>query len=108
MVHGVSVVWLPVTDTSRSVEFYGQTLGMTVSQQEDEWAELEAGGLKIGLNGRKEETPGGEGGAVVAFRPEGGIESAVEELKGKGVAAVFTPGAPTSEIVDFLRAQIPV
>ena len=30
-----------------------------------------------------------------------------EELKGQGVAAVFTPGAPTSEIVDFLRAQIP-
>jgi methylmalonyl-CoA mutase C-terminal domain/subunit len=30
------------------------------------------------------------------------------ELKDKGVAAVFTPGAPTSEIVDFLRAKIPV
>ncbi len=30
------------------------------------------------------------------------------ELKEQGVAAVFTPGAPTTEIVDFLRAQIPV
>ena len=30
-----------------------------------------------------------------------------EELKEKGVAEVFTPGAPTSEIVDFLRAKIP-
>jgi isobutyryl-CoA mutase small subunit len=29
------------------------------------------------------------------------------ELKERGVAAVFTPGAPTSEIVDFLREQIP-
>lgn len=85
MVHGVSVVWLPVTDTKRSVDFYGQTLGMEVTQQEDEWAELEAGGLKIGLNGRPEETPDGSGGAVVAFRPEDGIERAVEELKGKGV-----------------------
>ena len=28
--------------------------------------------------------------------------------EGKGVAAVFTPGAPTSEIVDFLKAKIPV
>jgi len=27
-------------------------------------------------------------------------------LKQQGVAAVFTPGAPTSEIVDFLRAQV--
>ncbi len=26
-----------------------------------------------------------------------------DELKEQGVAAVFTPGAPTSEIVDFLR-----
>jgi hypothetical protein len=24
------------------------------------------------------------------------------------VAAVFTPGAPTSEIVDFLRGAVPV
>jgi methylmalonyl-CoA mutase, C-terminal domain len=29
------------------------------------------------------------------------------ELKSKGVAAVFAPGAPTSEIVDFLRAGVP-
>ena len=31
-----------------------------------------------------------------------------EELKRKGVAEVFTPGAPTSEIVDFLREKVPV
>ena len=29
-----------------------------------------------------------------------------DELKGKGVAEVFTPGAPTSEIVDFLREKV--
>jgi methylmalonyl-CoA mutase cobalamin-binding domain/chain len=29
-----------------------------------------------------------------------------EELRERGVAAVFTPGAPTSEIVDFLRGAI--
>ena len=27
-------------------------------------------------------------------------------LKAEGVAGVFTPGAPTSEIVDFLRAKV--
>jgi methylmalonyl-CoA mutase C-terminal domain/subunit len=32
----------------------------------------------------------------------------IEELKGQGVAEVFTPGAPVSEIVDFLKSQIPV
>jgi methylmalonyl-CoA mutase cobalamin-binding domain/chain len=31
-----------------------------------------------------------------------------EELKRKGVAEVFTPGAPTSEIVEFLREKVPV
>jgi methylmalonyl-CoA mutase C-terminal domain/subunit len=30
----------------------------------------------------------------------------VVELKKQGVAAVFTPGAPTSEIVEFLRARV--
>jgi len=31
-----------------------------------------------------------------------------EELKAQGVAQVFTPGAPTSEIVEFLRAAVAV
>jgi methylmalonyl-CoA mutase C-terminal domain/subunit len=31
-----------------------------------------------------------------------------EELKRLGVADVFTPGAPTSDIVEFLRARVPV
>ncbi|HET7046202.1 MAG TPA: cobalamin B12-binding domain-containing protein [Gaiellaceae bacterium] len=30
----------------------------------------------------------------------------VVELKAKGVAEIFTPGAPTSEIVDFLRGRV--
>jgi methylmalonyl-CoA mutase C-terminal domain/subunit len=30
------------------------------------------------------------------------------ELKERGVAEVFTPGAPTSEIVEFLRDRVPV
>jgi methylmalonyl-CoA mutase, C-terminal domain len=30
----------------------------------------------------------------------------VVELTKQGVAAVFTPGAPTSEIVDFLNARV--
>ncbi|MGH3041932.1 MAG: cobalamin B12-binding domain-containing protein [Gaiellaceae bacterium] len=32
----------------------------------------------------------------------------VVALKEQGVAEIFTPGAPVSDIVDFLRAQIPV
>src|SRR5262245_27154650 len=45
----------------------------------------------------------GEGLAVV-----GGTipDDDAEELKASGVVAVFGPGAPTSEIVDFLRAAV--
>jgi len=30
-----------------------------------------------------------------------------DELKRQGVAAVFGPGAPTGEIVDFLQSAVP-
>jgi methylmalonyl-CoA mutase C-terminal domain/subunit len=30
----------------------------------------------------------------------------IAELKGLGVAEVFTPGAPTSEIIDFIRGAV--
>jgi methylmalonyl-CoA mutase C-terminal domain/subunit len=29
-----------------------------------------------------------------------------DELRAQGVAGIFTPGAPTSEIVDFLRGAV--
>ena len=32
----------------------------------------------------------------------------VASLKAQGVAEVFTPGAPTSEIVDFLQSRVAV
>jgi methylmalonyl-CoA mutase C-terminal domain/subunit len=32
----------------------------------------------------------------------------VEELKRHGVAEIFTPGAPVSEIVGYLKAHVPV
>jgi methylmalonyl-CoA mutase, C-terminal domain len=35
-------------------------------------------------------------------------EEDARELKRLGVAEVFTPGAPTTEIVDFIRAKVPV
>ncbi len=31
-----------------------------------------------------------------------------EELKKQGVGEVFTPGTPTTEIVEFLRQRVPV
>ena len=31
-----------------------------------------------------------------------------DALKQQGVAEVFTPGAPTTEIIDFLKGKVPV
>jgi methylmalonyl-CoA mutase C-terminal domain/subunit len=31
-----------------------------------------------------------------------------DELRQLGVAEIFTPGAPTSEIVEFIRDRVPV
>ena len=35
-------------------------------------------------------------------------EDDTDELKKLGVAEVFTPGAQTSDIVEFLRGKVPV
>jgi catechol 2,3-dioxygenase-like lactoylglutathione lyase family enzyme len=38
MVKGVSTVWLPVDDLQRSLQFYGDTLGLTKKDQDgDDW-----------------------------------------------------------------------
>ena len=70
MVAGTSVVWLPVSDIDRSITFYRDQLGLNELQHQDNWAQLDANGLHIGLNAR--ESPDGHGGAVIAFQPEHG------------------------------------
>jgi catechol 2,3-dioxygenase-like lactoylglutathione lyase family enzyme len=83
MIHGTAVVWLPVTDVQRSLAFYRDTLGLEEVRAADGWAELDANGLHIGLNAT--ESPSGGGGGVIAFQPEGGLDAAVEQLRGDGV-----------------------
>ena len=85
MFHGVSIVWFPVSDIDRAVDFYQGTLDLELVSKQDQWAELKSAGVRIGLNAREQEQPGGEGGAVLAFRAEGGIDQAVEELRARGV-----------------------
>ena len=83
MIKGVAAVWLPVTDMHRAVSFYGDTLGLPVTEHDSDWSEVDANGLKLGLN--SSESPAGDGGAAVAFQPEGDIEAEVERLKNAGV-----------------------
>ena len=81
---GASVVWLPVSEMGQAIEFYCGRLGLTEHQREAEWAELDANGLRIGLNAREAEKQG-DGGAVIAFQPQNGLDQTVAELREQGV-----------------------
>jgi predicted enzyme related to lactoylglutathione lyase len=82
---GVAVVWMPVQDIERAKGFYNDTLGFTITNEDGDWAEVDANGLTIGLNGREPSGAGAEGGPVVTFQPEGNLEDAVSNLKEHGV-----------------------
>jgi predicted enzyme related to lactoylglutathione lyase len=85
MLEGVAVVWMPVQDIERAKGFYGNTLGLEITNEDGDWAEVVANGLTIGLNGREPEGAGAEGGPVVTFQPEAGLEQAVDHLRTQGV-----------------------
>lgn len=85
MIKGVATVWVPVENVGRAVTFYGETLGLDVTNHDGDWAEVKSDGLTIGLNAREDEGAGVSGGPVIAFRPQDGIEDAVEALRDKGV-----------------------
>ena len=85
MLNGVATVWVPVEDMERATGFYRDKLELEVVDHDGDWAEVTANGLTIGLNAREEEGAGAQGGPVIAFRPEAGIDSAVEDLRSRGV-----------------------
>lgn len=86
MIKSVSAVWLPVEDMSRAVGFYRDTLGLTVTEHDGDWTEIEVDGHTIGLNAKPSESPAGDGGALIAFSPDGELEDEVSRLKDAGVS----------------------
>ena len=83
MIKGISAVWLPVSDMGRAVKFYGEALGLAVTEHDDDWSEVEVDGLRIGLNAS--ESPNGDGGALIAFNADDSLETEVKRLKHRGV-----------------------
>ncbi len=105
MVHGVATVWLPVEDMERALRFYQDALQLEVVKSTEQWSELDANGLRIGLNARESAQPGA-GGAVVTFQPEGEIDSEVQSLQSRGVE--FTGGIsehPWGRIAPFKDSE---
>jgi catechol 2,3-dioxygenase-like lactoylglutathione lyase family enzyme len=85
MVKGVANIWMPVQDIERAVDFYENVLDLPVVKRDGPWAEVDASGVRVGLNGREPEGAEVEGGPVLTFQPEGGLEEAVDDLKERGV-----------------------
>ncbi len=46
---------VPVKDIQRALDFYQNTLDFSVIKQDGLWAEIDADGLNVGLNGREPE-----------------------------------------------------
>ncbi|HYI36932.1 MAG TPA: VOC family protein [Thermoleophilaceae bacterium] len=89
-------------DVDRAVGFYRDALEFEVKQQDETWAEVDANGLMIGLNGNEPDGAGVSGGPVVAFQVEDDLENAVKELEGRGVT--FDTGIsehPWGRIANF-------
>jgi len=95
MVDGVAAVWVPVTDMGRAVAFYRDVLGLDVTETDPDWSEVDANGLKLGLNAREKAEQGGGGGAVVTFQPGTSIDDEVQRLTRAGVS--FTGGISDHE-----------
>ena len=85
MLSGIAVVWMPVQDIERAKGFYRDTLGLPITKEDGEWAEVDANGLTLGLNGREPSGAQGEGGPVVTFQPEAGLEVTFNDLQSQGV-----------------------
>lgn len=88
MASGVATVWVPVDDMDRAVQFYGETLGLDVRNQGDDWTEFDANGLTIGLNAREGTHKGRGGGAVITFQPDRDLYDEVVRLTDAGVEFV--------------------
>jgi len=85
MLKGVANIWMPVQDIERAKGFYQDTLGLQITKEDGDWAEVDANGLTLGLNGREPEGAESGGGPVVTFQPEGSLEETVSNLKEQGV-----------------------
>jgi predicted enzyme related to lactoylglutathione lyase len=99
MITAIATIWLPVTDMNRAVAFYRDSLGLEVLDHDGDWTEVTAGDQRIGLNAN--ESPAGDGGAVIAFAVDD-LDATVEELTAKGVE--FTDGTsehPWGKIAPF-------
>lgn len=81
-------VYYTTADMDRAVAFYQDVVGLRLLQRYDgNWAEFDAGPVKLALHGTTEGAPAQTGGATAGFRVED-LDTARADLKGRGVEFV--------------------
>jgi catechol 2,3-dioxygenase-like lactoylglutathione lyase family enzyme len=80
-----ALLTIMVSDFDRSVRFYTETLGLTLKfRAGNDWAEIDAPGVAIGLHASGGHAPvGGGGGMSLGFQVAN--DSALQTLKSRGV-----------------------
>jgi catechol 2,3-dioxygenase-like lactoylglutathione lyase family enzyme len=77
-------VWFWVRDMDRALGFYEDAVGLTLIRRDgDDWAELDAGGARLGLHAAGERADPPRGGTVVLRVDDLDLSRAA--LEGKGV-----------------------
>ena len=95
-------VTVVVSDLNRAVKFYTEMLGLKIKNLiENEWAEVQAPGLTIGLHPAGEHgwQDGKQGSMSIGFVVED-IEQEMTELKKKGIS--FSPDIVENNIVKLV------
>ncbi len=89
-----------VQDMDRAVKFYTETLGFPLKVRfGDNWAEVDAGSISIGLHPTEDGAPvSSDGGATVSFAVDN-LEAVVEHLKGRGVEVGEIRSPPRGKFV---------
>lgn len=84
-------VWFWVEDMGRALEFYEGTIGLTLLRRDgDDWAELDAGTVRLGLHGAGDRREPSRGGTVVLRVDD--LDLARAALEERGVRFDGQPG----------------
>ena len=77
-------VWFWTRDMERAIAFYGEVVGLELRRRDgDDWAEFDAGPVRLGLHGAGERSRLPEGGTVVLRVQD--LDAARLALEGRGV-----------------------